>query len=82
VAEELNLIVPVTPCAMKIPSGFAATLLCPVALASQKVLTGHHDHNPLDDAFERFALETLDEFHVPGLAIAIVDGENTWAAVS
>ncbi|KAK8053488.1 beta-lactamase/transpeptidase-like protein, partial [Apiospora saccharicola] len=65
---------------MKIPSGFAATLLCPVALASQKVLTGHHDHNPLDDAFERFALETLDEFHVPGLAIAIVDGKNTWAA--
>ncbi|KAK8130957.1 beta-lactamase/transpeptidase-like protein [Apiospora sp. TS-2023a] len=65
---------------MKIPSGCAASLLCPVALASQKVLTGHHDHNPLDDAFERFALETLDEFHVPGLAIAIVDGENTWAA--
>ncbi|KAK8069331.1 hypothetical protein PG994_005947 [Apiospora phragmitis] len=58
----------------------AALLLCPVALASQKILSGGHSHSPLDDAFERFALQTLDEFHVPGLAIAIVDGENTWAA--
>ncbi|KAK8044924.1 beta-lactamase/transpeptidase-like protein [Apiospora rasikravindrae] len=68
---------------MRVPSGCAAALLlCPGALASQKVLAGghSHSHNPLDQAFERFALETLDEFHVPGLAIAIVDGENTWAA--
>ncbi|KAK7943183.1 uncharacterized protein PG986_012296 [Apiospora aurea] len=66
---------------MRLPSGCAAALLlCPGASASQKVLTGGHNHNPLDAAFERLALETLDEFHVPGLAIAIVDGENTWAA--
>ncbi|KAK8084619.1 hypothetical protein PG997_005890 [Apiospora hydei] len=66
---------------MRLPSGCAAALLlCPGSLASQKVLTGGHSQNPLDDAFERFALETLGKFHVPGLAIAIVDGENTWAA--
>ncbi|KAK6850794.1 hypothetical protein PG987_000428 [Apiospora arundinis] len=66
---------------MRFPAGYAvALLLSPVASASQKVLADKHDENPLDDAFERLALKTLDEFHVPGLAIAIVDGENTWAA--
>ena len=68
---------------MRFPSECAAALLlCPVAMGSQQVLTGEHGHSPLDDAFERFALKALDEFHVPGLAIAIVDGKNTWAAVS
>ncbi|KAK8120095.1 hypothetical protein PG999_004215 [Apiospora kogelbergensis] len=66
---------------MRFASGCAAALLlCPVASASQQVLADGHEHSPLDGAFERFALTTLDEFHVPGLAIAVVDGENTWAA--
>lgn len=49
-------------------------------MASQKVLQG--DDTRLDKAFESFALDIMQEFHVPGLAIGVVEGDNTWAAVS
>lgn len=38
--------------------------------------------NPFDDNFAKLAKETLEFWHVPGVAIAVVDGENTWAEVS
>ena len=50
------------------------------AMASQKVLQG--DNTRLDQAFESFALGIMQEFHVPGLAIGVVDGDDTWTAVS
>jgi hypothetical protein len=51
------------------------------AFGSQKVLFGGKE-NPLDAKLEKLAIDTLVEFHVPGLAIAVVDGDDTWAAVS
>ncbi|KAI0129484.1 beta-lactamase/transpeptidase-like protein [Xylariales sp. AK1849] len=59
----------------------AALLFTPAATASasQKVLFEGR-HNPLDSDFEEFAVETLLEWHVPGVAIAVVDGEEMWAA--
>lgn len=50
------------------------------AMASQKVLQG--DDTRLDKAFGSFALDIMQEFHVPGLAIGVVEGDNTWTAVS
>ena len=49
-------------------------------MASQNVLQG--DFTRLDKAFESFALGIMDEFRVPGLAIGVVEGDNTWTAVS
>jgi hypothetical protein len=57
------------------------SLLWSTALAAQKVLSGDGS-NPLNTKLEDFVVEALEEWHVPGLAIAIVDGEDTWAAVS
>lgn len=55
----------------------------PLAAAQQKILSSSSDKgSPLDSAFEKLVLETLDEWHVPGLSIAVVDGDETWAAVS
>lgn len=51
---------------------------------TQKVLSSSdgEKRNPLDSKFEQFALGLLDEWHVPGMSIAVVDGDETWAAVS
>lgn len=37
--------------------------------------------NPLNEEFENLVAETLEKWHVPGMSIAVVDGENTWAKV-
>jgi hypothetical protein len=67
---------------MKLGIGYYTWGLLPAtALASQKVL-GNKPSSPLDGKFEQFAIETLHEWHVPGIAIAVVDGKDTWAAVS
>ncbi|KAI1078880.1 beta-lactamase/transpeptidase-like protein [Whalleya microplaca] len=52
---------------------------------TQKVLSGVGDEgnegaNPLrDDKFRAFILDGLERWHVPGVAVAVVDGERTWA---
>ena len=49
-------------------------------LAGQEVLKAAE--NPLDESFRSFALETLETWHVPGLAIAVVEGADTFSTVS
>jgi hypothetical protein len=62
--------------------GFSLALLLPArVLASQKVLKDKHG-SPFNEGFGQFAIDTLLEWYVPGLAIAVVDGDNSWAAVS
>ena len=39
----------------------------------------HTNTNPLDERFETLVQETLNYWHVPGISIAVVDGDNTWA---
>ncbi|KAH6647578.1 beta-lactamase/transpeptidase-like protein [Truncatella angustata] len=57
----------------------ATALISSTALATQKVLVGGKE-NPLNSNIYKLAIEALEEWHVPGLSIAIVDGEDTWAA--
>ncbi|KAK9771568.1 putative Beta-lactamase/transpeptidase-like protein [Seiridium cardinale] len=57
----------------------AISLLWSTALATQKVLSGDR-LGPLDAKFEELAIQALEEWHVPGLAIAVVDGDDTWSA--
>ncbi|KAK7752219.1 hypothetical protein SLS62_005753 [Diatrype stigma] len=45
--------------------------------AGQKVLKG--DDNPLDQSFGEFVEKELEKWHLPGLSVAVVDGDETWA---
>ncbi|KUJ20474.1 beta-lactamase/transpeptidase-like protein [Mollisia scopiformis] len=38
-----------------------------------------HTTNPLDEEFAELAEYTLDQWNVPGLSIAVVDGHDIWA---
>ncbi|KAJ5127047.1 beta-lactamase/transpeptidase-like protein [Penicillium atrosanguineum] len=38
-----------------------------------------HSSSPLSSSFATLVQRTLDRWHVPGMAIAVVDGEDTWA---
>ncbi len=53
-------------------SGFAA---------EQKVLKDGKI-NPLTKDFEKLVHETLELWHVPGVAIGVVDGDLEWSQVS
>ena len=47
--------------------------------AKQHVLK--EDTGPFTSKFGQLANETLEIFHVPGVSIAVVDGDNVWAEV-
>ncbi|RYP15144.1 hypothetical protein DL765_005883 [Monosporascus sp. GIB2] len=48
-----------------------------LAHASQHVLKGKE--NPLDENFGKTVRKALEKWHVPGLSIAVIDGDDTWA---
>ena len=37
--------------------------------------------NPIDDTVDQLVARAMSELHVPGLALAVIDGENYWAKV-
>lgn len=37
--------------------------------------------NPFNDEFNQLVHEQLNRWHVPGLSVAVVDGDQTWAKV-
>jgi hypothetical protein len=47
--------------------------------AKQQVLKDNT--GPFTSKFGQLANETLGLFHVPGVSIAVVDGDNVWAEV-
>ena len=57
-----------------------AALVSLGAATQQKVLK-NKGINPLDTGFKKLADETLKLWHVPGVAIAVVDGDDVWAEV-
>lgn len=38
--------------------------------------------SPLNADFEKLVYEILDKWHIQGVAVAVVDGDETWAEVS
>lgn len=52
--------------------------------AQQKPLSDGHlpGRNPFDDKFGAFVKDTLDEWHVPGLSIAVIDHDQVFAEVN
>ncbi len=60
----------------------AAGALSSTPPASQKPLGGAGDKaTPFTAEFGKFVADTLERWHVPGIAISIVDGHDTWAEV-
>src|SRR2546429_4245678 len=43
---------------------------------------GNEKSSPFDSEFDALVNETLVKYHAPGLAIAVVKGNDTWAKVS
>lgn len=37
--------------------------------------------SPLNEDFEKLVHETLDKWHIQGVAVAVIDGDETWAEV-
>jgi hypothetical protein len=37
--------------------------------------------SPLDADFDRMMEKTLEDWHIQGMSVAIVDGEQTWSEV-
>lgn len=37
--------------------------------------------NPLTDQFKRYVLDVLEEWHLPGLSLSVVDGDKTYSQV-
>jgi len=54
--------------------------LVSIAFAAQKVLK-NGPVGPLDAKFAQLVNETLHLWHVPGLAIAVIDGDDVQAEV-
>lgn len=52
--------------------------------AQQKPLSDGHlpGRNPFDDKFGAFVKDTLNEWHVPGLSIAVIDHDQVFAEVN
>ena len=46
---------------------------------AQKAFPLRTRRNPLDEDFKGLVEQTLEEFHVPGISVAVVDGDATWA---
>jgi hypothetical protein len=42
----------------------------------------NNEDGPLGKKFENLATETLGLWHVPGVSVAVVDGEETYAQAS
>jgi len=62
------------------------TVVAGLALAAQKPIGGAGAEtkgkgNPLTPEFKKYALEIMEKWHLPGLAVAVIDGKNTFFEV-
>ena len=51
------------------------------SLASKQKILKDDGASPLDSKFSRLVNQTLELWHVPGISVSIVDGEDVWAEV-
>lgn len=48
--------------------------------AAPKAVPARDDaQTPLDETFDAFARRLLEEWHVPGMSVAVIDGDKTFA---
>ena len=58
-------------------AAFATLLISNNAVAQQKPLAPHND-NPFNDKLNHYISDVMDDWKLPGLSIAVVDGDNTY----
>jgi hypothetical protein len=58
----------------------ALPLFVLVAATSKQKILGSKN-GPFNADFEKLVNETLELWYVPGISIAVIDGEDTWAQV-
>jgi hypothetical protein len=66
-------------------SAYFATGLRHKSHPTNSVINGQYGSDKIsiaDDAFEEYIIAQMDEWQVPGLAIAIIEGNKTWSKVS
>ena len=61
---------------------FALLHVVSLSFAAQQQVLGIEETGPFTTKFAQLANETLELFHVPGVSIAVVDGDSVWAEVS
>lgn len=54
----------------------------PFGSAAEQKLLKDGKSSPFDKKFEKLVYETLELWHVPGVAIGVVDGDLEWSEVS
>ena len=52
-----------------------------IALGAQQVPLADPPSSPFTASFDKLVSESLDRWHTPGLAIAVLDGEDTFSKV-
>ena len=60
---------------------YEALLTLPGVIADSKQHVLQSRSSPFHKEFEKLVKENLDFWHVPGISIAVVDGEESWAEV-
>jgi hypothetical protein len=50
-------------------------------MTKQRIFVQPNEGGPLDRNFEKLVKESLKVWHVPGVSVAVVDGDNTWTKV-
>jgi CubicO group peptidase (beta-lactamase class C family) len=50
-------------------------------MSKDGILTQPSHSGPLDANFDKLVDETLKDWHVPGISVAVVDGDSTWTKV-
>lgn len=56
--------------------------VCLVLCTAQSPFNDRASSNPLDEEFDALVNSTLTKWRVPGIAVAVVDGERTFAKVT
>ena len=51
------------------------------SMATQEAESETKNVNPLNEEFQKLANEVLEEYHVPGLSIAVIDGDQIYTEV-
>jgi hypothetical protein len=54
----------------------------PFGSAAEQKLLKNGKASPFNAEFERLVYETLELWHVPGVAIGVVGGDHEWSGVS
>ncbi|EXJ77110.1 hypothetical protein A1O3_10268 [Capronia epimyces CBS 606.96] len=53
--------------------------LTPVLLTNEQPAAASPKLSPLDEDFAKLVQSTLDKWHIEGVAVAVVDGDDTWS---